>query len=140
MVTSQTATQYVLPVDATYEADVWGRVRQSVAAGRAGMQSSAADLETVRLSVHAEVAADYLQVRAIDTEATLLQASVDAFQKALDLTTNLYNAGVAARSDVAQAQEQVRPRARSSSILACGARNSRTASPCSSASCLPPSR
>jgi NodT family efflux transporter outer membrane factor (OMF) lipoprotein len=107
VITSQTVNQYVLPIDASYEVDVWGRVRQSVAAGRANMQAGAADLETVRLSVHAEVATDYLQIRALDAEAALLQATIEAFQKALDLTTNRYNAGVASRSDVAQAQAQL---------------------------------
>jgi NodT family efflux transporter outer membrane factor (OMF) lipoprotein len=107
VITSQTGNAYALPIDASYEADVWGRVRQSVAAGRAGMQASAADLENVRLSVHAEVAADYLQIRALDAETALLEDTIEAFQKALDLTTNRYNAGVASRSDVAQAQAQL---------------------------------
>jgi len=107
VITSQTGNAYALPFDASYEADVWGRVRQTVAAGRAGMQASAADLENVRLSVHAEVAADYLQIRALDAESVLLQDTIEAFQKALDLTTNRYNAGVASRADVAQAQAQL---------------------------------
>ena len=71
------------------------------------MQASAADLENVRLSVHAEVAADYLQIRALDAETALLEDTIEAYQKALDLTTNRYNAGVASRSDVAQAQAQL---------------------------------
>lgn len=104
---SASLTQFSLPVDASYEADVWGRIRQTVAMRRADAQASAADLEGVRLSVHAEVAADYLQLRALDAEGELLRSSVEAFERAAQLTSNRYNAGVASRGDVAQAQAQL---------------------------------
>jgi NodT family efflux transporter outer membrane factor (OMF) lipoprotein len=107
VIRSVTTTDYSLPLDASYEADVWGRVRQTVAASRAAMQASAADLESVRLSVHAEVATDYLQLRALDAEIDLLDSTVAALDKAWQLTQNRYQAGVASRGDVVQAQAQL---------------------------------
>ena len=107
LASSATLTQFSFPVDASYEADVWGRIRQTVAMRRADAQASAADLEAVRLSVHAEVAADYLELRALDAEGELLRSSVEAFERAAQLTSNRYNAGVASRGDVAQAQTQL---------------------------------
>jgi NodT family efflux transporter outer membrane factor (OMF) lipoprotein len=98
---------YLLRLDASYELDVWGRVRYTVAANRASAQASAADLEVVRLSLHAELAADYLAVRALDSEQEILQSSVAAYEKALELTRNRYKGGVASAVDVAQAEAQL---------------------------------
>jgi len=100
-------TDLVLPADLTYEADVFGRVRRTVEAARANAQASAADLESVSLSVHAELAADYFQVRTLDAEEQLLRDTVTAFEKALQLTQNRYRGGVASAVDVAQAQTQL---------------------------------
>lgn len=100
-------TDLVLPADVTYEADVWGRVRRTVEAARANAQASAADLESVSLSVHAELAADYFQLRTLDAEERLLSSTVTAFEKALELTENRYKGGVASAVDVAQAQTQL---------------------------------
>ncbi|UWZ82791.1 efflux transporter outer membrane subunit [Occallatibacter riparius] len=98
---------FVLPVDLTYEVDLWGRVRRSVTAAKEEMQAGGADLETARLSLHAEVAIDYFEVRSADAQEKLLNDTVAAYNKALELTRNRYQGGAAPRSDVAQAQTQL---------------------------------
>ncbi len=103
-----TANDFILPVDATWEPDVWGRVRRTVEAGRANAQASAADVEAVRLIAHAEVAQDYFQLRALDAQKQLLDATVNIYQKFLELTKNRYASGVAARSDVLVAETQLK--------------------------------
>jgi NodT family efflux transporter outer membrane factor (OMF) lipoprotein len=105
-----TKTSYAditLPVDVSYEADVWGRIRKSVEAAREDAQASAADVETVSLSLHAELAVDYFEARTFDAEQQLLNSTVTAFEQALQLTQNRYNGGVASGVDVAQAQTQL---------------------------------
>lgn len=97
----------VLPFDVTYEPDVWGRVRRAVEAARSNAQASAADVESVRLSLQAELAADYFQLRTLDAEEQLLNNTVTAFEKALELTQNRYRGGVSSAVDVAQAQTQL---------------------------------
>jgi NodT family efflux transporter outer membrane factor (OMF) lipoprotein len=100
-------SDYLLRIDASYELDVWGRVRSSIAASRATAEASAADLEAVRLSLHAELAADYFAIRALDAQRELLQSSVTAYERALALTRNRYKGGVATAVDVAQAETQL---------------------------------
>jgi len=104
---TNTYTDLQLPVDASYEADVWGRVRRTVEAARANAQATAADLESVRLSLHAELASDYFQLRTLDAEYQLLNSTVAAYEKALELTQNRYAGGISSQVDVAQAQTQL---------------------------------
>jgi NodT family efflux transporter outer membrane factor (OMF) lipoprotein len=96
-----------LEADLSYEIDVWGRVRNAVAAARANQQASAADLATLNLAIHAELATDYFSLRSQDTQQQLLDQTVADYTRALQLTQNLYNGGAAALTDVAQAQAQL---------------------------------
>lgn len=98
---------FVLPFDLSYEADVWGRIRRSVTAAREEAQASAADLETVGLSLHAELAVDYFELRSADAQKKLLDDTVKAYTDALQLTQNRFEGGAAPKSDVAQAQTQL---------------------------------
>lgn len=99
-----TFNDLILPVDMSYEPDVWGRVRRTVEAARASAQASFADLETVSLSLRAELAVDYFQARELDAEAQLLDSTVASYEKSLELTQNRYHGGVVSQVDVAQAQ------------------------------------
>ena len=102
-----TYNDYLLPVDVSYEPDIWGQVRRQVESARAEMQASAADLATVNLSLHAELAMDYFQLRGLDAESQLLNNTVEAFQKTLQLTQDRFKGGLASAVDVAQAQTQL---------------------------------
>ncbi len=99
---------YSLPIDVSWEIDVWGRIRRLVESSQAGAQASAADLETARLSARTELAQDYVQLRTLDTQRQLLDAAVADFQKSLELTNNRYASGVASRADVLQAETQLK--------------------------------
>jgi len=100
----QAYNDFLLPVDATWEPDVWGRLHYAVSANQAAAQASAADLETARLSIHAELAFDYFTLRGIDRDRQLLDAAVESFEKALELTENRFRGGIASQADVAQAE------------------------------------
>lgn len=102
--TIRTYSDYSLPFDASYEADVWGRVRRTVEASRSEAQASAADLANVELSLHAELALDYFGLRGLDAQEALLSSTVVSYQKALELTQNRYQGGLASAVEVAQAQ------------------------------------
>jgi NodT family efflux transporter outer membrane factor (OMF) lipoprotein len=101
------ANNFDFEADLSYELDVWGRVRNTIAAARANQQASAADLATLNLAIHAELASDYFSLRSQDTQQRLLDHTVEDYVKALVLTENLYNGGAAALADVAQAQAQL---------------------------------
>ncbi|MBV9512377.1 MAG: efflux transporter outer membrane subunit [Caulobacteraceae bacterium] len=101
---SSTTTIYQAQLGATWEPDVWGRIRRTVEGAKASAQASAADLANAKLSAQSELAADYLQLRLADAEKELLTATVQAYARSLEISQNKYAAGVAARSDVLQAQ------------------------------------
>lgn len=95
------------PIDVAWEPDVWGRVRRSVESARSEAQATAADLANTELSLHAELALDYFQLRGLDSQQQLLDSTVTSYQKAFELTDNRYKGGVASAVDVAQAQTQL---------------------------------
>ncbi len=98
---------YDIPIDVTYQADVWGSIRRSVAANSAVAQASAADLENARLLYQAELAADYFQIQGLDAERRLLEATVQSYERYVQLTKDRYEGGVASMADVALAQTQL---------------------------------
>jgi NodT family efflux transporter outer membrane factor (OMF) lipoprotein len=98
---------FTLPFDLSYEVDLWGRVRRTVAASREEAQATAADYATASLSLHAELAIDYFELRSADAQKRLLDDTVKAYKDALQLTQNRFHGGVAPRSDVAQAKTQL---------------------------------
>jgi NodT family efflux transporter outer membrane factor (OMF) lipoprotein len=99
-----TYNDFVLPFDVSYQADVWGRVRKNVESYREQAQASAADLATVNLSMHADLAVDYFQARSLDAEEQLLNTTVKQYQQALDLTESRFQGGVASEVEVEQAK------------------------------------
>jgi NodT family efflux transporter outer membrane factor (OMF) lipoprotein len=98
---------FVLPFDLSYEVDLWGRVRRSVAAAREEAQATAADYQTAKLSLEAELALDYFELRSADAQKQLLDDTVKAYTDNLGLTLNRFKGGVAPKADVAQAQTQL---------------------------------
>ena len=92
----------------SWELDVWGRIARTVEGADAGLAASAADLAAARLSARATLAQTYFQLRAAERQQALLDASVDAYARALELTRNRYAAGVVGKADVAQAESQLR--------------------------------
>jgi NodT family efflux transporter outer membrane factor (OMF) lipoprotein len=91
----------------SYELDLFGRVRNTVAGARASEQASAGDVAALDLSVHAELASDYFTLRGLDVEQQLLDHTVADYARALQLTRNLYHGGAAALADLQQAQAQL---------------------------------
>ena len=99
---------FLLPIDFSWEIDLWGRVRRTVEASQAGARASQADLASVLLSAQALLAQDYFQLRTIDAQKKVLEDTIGGYQKTLDLTNNRYTAGVASRADVLQAETQLK--------------------------------
>ena len=99
-----TYNDFVLPFDFSYQADVWGRVRKNVESYREQAQASAADLATVNLSMHADLAVDYFQARSLDAEEQLLNSTVKQYEQALELTESRFQGGIASEVEVQQAK------------------------------------
>jgi len=102
------ANDFVLPVDISWDIDVWGRIRRNVEANRANAQATAGDLEASRLLFQSELAQDYFLLRTVDAQRRLLDAAIAAYQTSLQLTRNRYAAGVVSAADVAQAETQLK--------------------------------
>jgi NodT family efflux transporter outer membrane factor (OMF) lipoprotein len=100
-------TDYNLPFDLSYQADIWGSVRRNVRANVETAQANAAQLENARLTFHAELAQDYFQLRGTDSDQELLERTVTSYEQFLQLTQNRLKAGVASGGDVAQAETQL---------------------------------
>jgi len=103
----RTYNDFQIPFELSYEVDVWGRVRRTVESYREQAQASAADLATVNLSMHAQLALFYLQARVLDAEEHLLNSTVTQYQQALDLIENRYAGGIASELEVQQARTQL---------------------------------
>ncbi|HXE94763.1 MAG TPA: efflux transporter outer membrane subunit [Dongiaceae bacterium] len=101
-------SDFLLPVNLSWELDVWGRIARSVEASRAGLQASAADLAAAQLSAQAELASDYMQLRALDAQKQYLDDTIAYYRKTVELTRNRYSAGIAAKVDVLQAETQLK--------------------------------
>jgi NodT family efflux transporter outer membrane factor (OMF) lipoprotein len=102
-----TFTDYSLPFDATWQPDLFGRIRNTVRSAAYGAQASAADLENTRLTIQGEVAVDYFQLRGQDKLKELLDSTVIAYQQSLDLTRALYETGIDSEEAVAEAETQL---------------------------------
>lgn len=98
---------YTMTGTVAWEPDLWGRVRRTVEASRAGAQASAADLAGSRLSEQSSLAQSYFQLRVLDEQRRLLQDTVASFERSLQLTINRYNVGVSGKADVAVARTQL---------------------------------
>jgi len=103
-----TLNDYLVQADASWEPDLWGRVSRSVEGAKAEAQASAADVQAALLSMQAEFATDYFELRGLDQERQLLDDTIEAYKQALDLTQHRYTGGIATDADVAQAQTQLK--------------------------------
>jgi len=102
-----TYNNFILPFDFSYQVDVWGRIRKNVESYREQAQASAADLATVNLSMHADLALDYFQARSLDAEEQLLNSTVKQYEQALELNESRFRGGIASEVEVEQAKTQL---------------------------------
>jgi NodT family efflux transporter outer membrane factor (OMF) lipoprotein len=99
---------YNTQLGVSWEADVWGKLRRGLEANEASAEASFADLAAMRLSQQSELVQSYLQLRVMDQQKRLLEATVEAYQRSLTMTENQYRAGVSGKDAVAQAQTQLK--------------------------------
>jgi NodT family efflux transporter outer membrane factor (OMF) lipoprotein len=118
MTTTGTADTHSIALDASWEPDIWGKVRRANESGNAAEQASAGDLAAAALSAQAELVQDYFQLRVTDAEIALLDTTITAYQRASQITQNQYAAGIITRADVASAQTQLQ--STQSQVLALG--------------------
>ncbi|MDR3556346.1 MAG: efflux transporter outer membrane subunit [Syntrophobacteraceae bacterium] len=103
-----TSSNLQLAGNVSWELDLWGKIRRTVEASKANARASDADLEGVRLAATAQLAQDYFQLRALDSQQHILHKTVEAYQQFLQLTKNRYATGVASPADVLQAKTQLK--------------------------------
>ena len=103
----RTGSRYDVSIGASWEPDVWGRLGRAVGSAQASAQASEADLASARLSAQGELAVNYLTLRQVDAQKALLDTTLAGFQRTLEITQNRYTAGIAAKTDVLQAQTQL---------------------------------
>src|ERR1035438_7880548 len=105
---SRTYNTFNVSADASWELDLFGRIRRQTESARAQLAASADDLESLKLSIQAEVAIDYFTLRALDAQSESLNQTTIAYERALELTQNRRKSGIADELDVAQAETQLR--------------------------------
>jgi len=103
----RTENDFQLPIELSYEIDAWGRVRKTVESYREAAQASAADLATVNLAMHAQLALFYFQARSLDAQEQLLQSTVAQYEQALQLNQVRFQGGVGSEVEVEQARTQL---------------------------------
>ena len=103
----RTGNSYDVSIGASWEPDVWGRLGRAVESSAASAQASAADLASARLSAQGELVVNYLTLRQLDAQKALLQSTLAGYRRTLEITQNRYTAGIAAKTDVLQAQTQL---------------------------------
>jgi len=105
--TSSPSNSFSASLGASWTPDVWGRLREAVSSAQANAQASEADLAAARLSAIGDLATNYFSLREADAEIVLLDETIQGYQRAFDITSNRYAAGIAAQTDVLQAQTQL---------------------------------
>jgi NodT family efflux transporter outer membrane factor (OMF) lipoprotein len=100
-------TNYQIPVDVSYQVDLWGSIRRNVRASAETAQATEAQLENAKLTYQSDLAQDYFQMHGIDGDIALLQSTVDSYAEYLKLTQARHTSGVASGADVAQAETQL---------------------------------
>ena len=103
----QTNNNFKAAIGASWEPDIWGRLRAGVSGADASAAASAADLAAARLSAQGELATNYFSLRQSDAQIALLNATIDGYKRVLEITSNRFNSGIAAKSDLLQAQTQL---------------------------------